>query len=222
MLRLLLSCILSISSVLAQEIGPHGDEKSLEAKTPKAAEKPGGLQAAKPQKDETARPAKKNTVQEKQQAQEQTESAGEKAQSSFTTINPQNSDELKLHEDLLESTRSLGSWKKKEEPFKKDALNEELWEDFKLPLIIVGCVIFYFIPTILGMRRNDFKKLFLINLLAGWTVVGWVFAMVRAFSMDIARQPRRKHRPSSGHDVDAEVADTVRTHKHRSRHRNRY
>ena len=45
-----------------------------------------------------------------------------------------------------------------------------IWEDFKLPLMIIGGLLVYFIPTLLGMRMNDFKKVFFINLFLGCTV----------------------------------------------------
>jgi hypothetical protein len=41
-------------------------------------------------------------------------------------------------------------------------------------------VLFYFLPTIIavaGHRRNAFP-IFLLNLLLGWTFVGWVIALV--------------------------------------------
>lgn len=55
---------------------------------------------------------------------------------------------------------------------------------------LVGIVIFilvlglYFLPTITAMRRkkkND-GVILLINLLVGWTVVGWLIALVMATS----------------------------------------
>ncbi len=41
-------------------------------------------------------------------------------------------------------------------------------------------ILFYFLPTIIavaGHRRNAFP-IFLLNLLLGWTFVGWVIALV--------------------------------------------
>jgi len=32
--------------------------------------------------------------------------------------------------------------------------------------------IFYFLPTILARHKADFMGIFLVNLLAGWTVIG--------------------------------------------------
>jgi len=48
-----------------------------------------------------------------------------------------------------------------------------------LVIIIVGLA-FYFIPTIIAFSRNHKNKIgiFLLNLLAGWTFLGWVGALV--------------------------------------------
>ena len=51
-----------------------------------------------------------------------------------------------------------------------------------LPVMIVGLA-FYFLPTILALarRRPDTMLIFLIDLLLGWTFVGWVAALVLVF-----------------------------------------
>jgi hypothetical protein len=46
------------------------------------------------------------------------------------------------------------------------------------------CTIFYFLPTILARHKADFMGIFLVNLLAGWTVVGWFVALVWACSTE--------------------------------------
>jgi hypothetical protein len=48
-----------------------------------------------------------------------------------------------------------------------------------LVIIIVGLG-FYFIPTIIAVARNHKNKIgiFLLNLLAGWTFLGWVGALI--------------------------------------------
>ena len=38
--------------------------------------------------------------------------------------------------------------------------------------------IFYFLPTILARHKADFMGIFLVNLLAGWTVIGWFIALI--------------------------------------------
>ena len=42
--------------------------------------------------------------------------------------------------------------------------------------------VFYFLPTILARHKADFMGIFLVNLLAGWTVIGWFIALIWACS----------------------------------------
>ena len=44
--------------------------------------------------------------------------------------------------------------------------------------------IFYFLPTILARHKADFTGIFLVNLLAGWTVIGWFIALIWACSAE--------------------------------------
>ena len=59
--------------------------------------------------------------------------------------------------------------------------------------LIVGCIIFlvvYFIPTFVGFSRNKYNKtaIFLLNFFLGWSLIGWVVALVWAVSKD--KQPQ--------------------------------
>jgi hypothetical protein len=51
-----------------------------------------------------------------------------------------------------------------------------------LPVLLIGLV-FYFLPTILAysMHRPNVLLIFLINILLGWTVLGWIAALVLVF-----------------------------------------
>jgi hypothetical protein len=40
--------------------------------------------------------------------------------------------------------------------------------------------IFYFLPTILARHNPAFMGVFLLNLLLGWTVIGWFVALIWA------------------------------------------
>lgn len=42
----------------------------------------------------------------------------------------------------------------------------------------------YFIPAIAGKDKRNSGSIFLLNLLAGWTVIGWVAALIWAVSKD--------------------------------------
>jgi Superinfection immunity protein len=44
--------------------------------------------------------------------------------------------------------------------------------------------ILYFLPTILARHKEDFLGIFLVNLLAGWTVIGWFIALIWACSAE--------------------------------------
>ncbi len=56
-------------------------------------------------------------------------------------------------------------------------------ELFAILLIIAGFV-FYFLPTIVAGNRETkgFAGVLIVNLLFGWTILGWIVALVWAFS----------------------------------------
>ena len=55
-------------------------------------------------------------------------------------------------------------------------------------LVVLG-VPLYFVPSLVAYHRNhkDFAGVFILNLLIGWTVVGWVVALAWAVRPDSAR-----------------------------------
>jgi hypothetical protein len=50
---------------------------------------------------------------------------------------------------------------------------------FMIPLVILGAVVF-FLPTIIAAARHHKNTLaiFLVNILTGWSFIGWVIALV--------------------------------------------
>ena len=50
-------------------------------------------------------------------------------------------------------------------------------------IIIVVCSFIYFIPTICAnyLGHKNTIAIFLLNLLAGWTLIGWIGSIVWAF-----------------------------------------
>ncbi len=36
----------------------------------------------------------------------------------------------------------------------------------------------YFLPTIIGWNHKQFAAIFLLNLLLGWTGLGWIIALI--------------------------------------------
>jgi Superinfection immunity protein len=43
----------------------------------------------------------------------------------------------------------------------------------------------YFLPSIIAHNKRDFAAIFLVNLLFGWTVIGWIIALVWACAADV-------------------------------------
>ena len=46
----------------------------------------------------------------------------------------------------------------------------------------------YFMPTIVGHKHRNVLSIFLVNFFLGWTVIGWVIAMIWACSADAPPQ----------------------------------
>jgi len=48
--------------------------------------------------------------------------------------------------------------------------------------IVLAVIVVYFLPTIVGKTRDvpNVGSVFVINLFAGWTFIGWVVAMAMA------------------------------------------
>lgn len=45
-------------------------------------------------------------------------------------------------------------------------------------IIIIVLIIAYFIPSFIGGGKRNAGAIFLLNLLLGWTFIGWVVALV--------------------------------------------
>jgi len=52
--------------------------------------------------------------------------------------------------------------------------------------------LFYFLPSILAFARNkrDTGAILVLNILLGWTVIGWVIALVWALKHDVPMTAR--------------------------------
>ena len=48
--------------------------------------------------------------------------------------------------------------------------------------IILICILIplYFIPSFIARKSNNLNKIFLLNLLGGWTAIGWIAALIWA------------------------------------------
>jgi len=49
-----------------------------------------------------------------------------------------------------------------------------------LVLVVIAIAIIHFVPTIIAFHRDHPNKIgiFVLNLLLGWTVIGWVAALI--------------------------------------------
>jgi hypothetical protein len=47
----------------------------------------------------------------------------------------------------------------------------------------------YFLPTIVGRHKRNAGSIFVLNLFLGWTLIGWVVALVWAVSVDTTNAP---------------------------------
>lgn len=52
-------------------------------------------------------------------------------------------------------------------------------------LIAFGlCAALYFLPSIVGRAKRNFPAIFMLNLFLGWTVIGWIVALIWASTAD--------------------------------------
>ena len=50
--------------------------------------------------------------------------------------------------------------------------------------ITIFLVFLYFLPTLVGAKKRNAAAIFVLNLLLGWTFIGWVVAMVWALTYE--------------------------------------
>jgi hypothetical protein len=55
-------------------------------------------------------------------------------------------------------------------------------------LTLAFSLLLYFLPAIIGRHKRDAAGIFLVNLLFGWTVIGWILALVWACAAEDCRQ----------------------------------
>jgi Superinfection immunity protein len=53
-------------------------------------------------------------------------------------------------------------------------------------VIVVVAFVLYFLPSFIGRRKQNFGAIFVLNLLLGWTLIGWVVALVWAVAKETA------------------------------------
>ena len=47
-------------------------------------------------------------------------------------------------------------------------------------LFLIFSILLYFLPALIGRHKADAMGIFIVNLLFGWTVIGWVIALIWA------------------------------------------
>ena len=50
---------------------------------------------------------------------------------------------------------------------------------------LIFCGVVYFLPSIIGHNKRSFAGIFLLNFFLGWTVIGWVAALIWACTADV-------------------------------------
>ena len=51
-------------------------------------------------------------------------------------------------------------------------------------ITLISLILLYFLPTIIAREKRDFTGIFLLNLFLGWTLIGWLIALVWACSTE--------------------------------------
>jgi hypothetical protein len=52
-------------------------------------------------------------------------------------------------------------------------------------ILFLFAMVLYFLPTIIGHNKRGAAGIFLLNFFLGWTVIGWVIALVWACASDV-------------------------------------
>ena len=77
-----------------------------------------------------------------------------------------------------------------------------------LILVIPLLGVIHFLPTIIGLKRPDRLLIFLVNLLAGWSIIGWFIALYLAIRKEPVPNPFSTSTSSAG-NPSASVADEL-------------
>lgn len=65
-------------------------------------------------------------------------------------------------------------------------------------VIWLGGFAIYFLPTELAWKKGNFNAIFALNALAGWSVIGWIIALVWALSHDASQTVAVASTPAGG------------------------
>lgn len=56
-------------------------------------------------------------------------------------------------------------------------------------IIVIGAIGVYFLPSIVGYNKRNAGSIILLNFFLGWTLLGWVIALVWASTVDSIQTP---------------------------------
>jgi hypothetical protein len=56
------------------------------------------------------------------------------------------------------------------------------------PFFLILSMLLYFLPALLARDKPSFTAIFLVNLFAGWTFIGWIIALIWAVTAEPKRQ----------------------------------
>ena len=59
-----------------------------------------------------------------------------------------------------------------------------LWRKGCPVLTLLFLVLLYFLPTIIGRDKRDAAGIILVNVFLGWTVIGWLIALIWAITAE--------------------------------------
>ena len=63
-------------------------------------------------------------------------------------------------------------------------------------IFLLISLLLYFLPAYLARHKSNFTAIFLVNLLAGWTFIGWIIALVWALSSEPQLRTATTPRPT--------------------------
>ena len=66
------------------------------------------------------------------------------------------------------------------------------------PIFLLISLFLYFLPAFLARNKPNFTAIFVLNLLAGWTFIGWIVALVWALSGQTQGQAGAPSQPIAG------------------------
>jgi len=53
-----------------------------------------------------------------------------------------------------------------------------------MDIFLIVLIIIYFVSTVIGWKKRNVMAIFLLNLLLGWTIIGWIIALIWSTTID--------------------------------------